>query len=126
MRTTSKCFKEQVQNHIIDGLDPDENFETLPEKLLSTIIDFTNWYGAYEQRNYPKRQEAFTSWLDGLPSSLSTEFEYYKVHQTMKSWWENCGETYKYKEPTDKEYQLYKNLIYREFQTLCKQNDVKF
>jgi hypothetical protein len=137
MRTTSKCFKEQIQGHILNGmLDRDElksgyGIETNEDNLVRTQLmtvtnEFSSWYGPYERKMHPNRQDAFTNWLDGLPSCLSTEFEYYNVHQTVKSWYENCGETYKHQEPSDKEYTLYKNLVYREFNNLCRQNKINF
>ncbi len=44
----------------------------------------------------------------------------------MKKWFENCGETYTKDEPDEKEFELYLNLVTREFQMLCKKEGIDF
>lgn len=122
MKTTKKEFKNQVQEHILNSLDEQET--TNPKEQLQNVVsEFKNWYSPYEQKMHPNRQEAFTDWMNGLPSCLNTEFTNYGINQTLKSWYENCGETYK-EHDSDKESQLYRNLVYREFNTLLKKNDL--
>jgi hypothetical protein len=122
MRTTSKAFKEQVQEYIINGLS-DDNQTELKSKLEDVVSDFHSWYSPYEQKRTPNRQEAFKEFLNCLPSSIHTEYTHYRINQTLKSWFENNGETYKDK-PTDKELDLHHHLVYRELNTLLKQNNL--
>jgi hypothetical protein len=120
MRTTKKEFKNQIQEHIIKCLSTDQYTE-LHFQLNEVVEAFKNWYSPYEQKRFPNRQEAFQDWLMGLPSELSVEYTNYGISETLKSWFENCGETYK--EQKD-ELKFYTYLIYREFQSLCKQNKI--
>jgi hypothetical protein len=135
MRTTNKLFKDQVQNHIKNGLLDEQGLksgygiETNEDNLLKNQLsivskEFNSWYGRHEQKMHPNRQEAFTNWLDGLPSCMSTEFEYHNVHKTMKNWFENTGMDYKHNDPNTDEYVLYKNLVYRELKTLANKNNI--
>jgi hypothetical protein len=122
MRTTSKAFKEQVQEYILNGLSEDYGTDTQAQ-LQGVINDFHSFYSPYEQKRTPNHQEAFKEFLNGLPSSLHTEYTHYGINQTLKSWFENNGETYKDK-PTDKELDLHHHLVYRELNTLLKQNNL--
>jgi len=123
MRTTNKEFKAQVQEHILDNLSTDEYTEPMFQ-LNQVVEEFKNWYSPYEKRQHPNRQEAFTNWLNGLPSCLHVEYMNYSINQTLKQWFENCGMIYKDRD-SDKESELYRNLIYREFRTLCKKHNVE-
>jgi hypothetical protein len=124
MNTNSKCFKEQVQTHIIDRLSTDET-EILKEQLQNVVNKFTNWYSPYEQKQYPNRQDAFIYWLWCLPSCINQEFTNYEIQKTYNSFFENCGMQPKH---TDQEkmnfYYMY--WIFREFQALCKKEGVQF
>lgn len=124
MKTTNKLFKTQVQKHIIEGLSEDQHTE-LDQQLQDAVKGFNNWYGPHEQKRTPNRQKAFQEWLMCLPSELNTEFTNYEINQTLKGWFENVGEGYKERD-SDKASDLYTALVYREFNTLCKQNGVKF
>lgn len=124
MRTTNKEFKIQVQEHILEILSADETV-FINEQLKNVVDGFLNWYSPYERKMTPNIQEAFKQWLKGLPSELNIEFEYYKVTPLLKSWYENCNIPFKEKFSSE-EYDLYLNLVYREFQTLCKIHNVPF
>jgi hypothetical protein len=132
--TTKKVFKGFVQEHVMNimldeaeiesGYDIQTTEENLVTTQLQIVIDeFKNWYSPYEQKQTPNRYEAFKSWILGLPSCFSVQYEYYPIHQTMKGWFENCGETYK-GEPGSKESDLYYYLTTREFEVLCKKHGV--
>lgn len=123
MRTTKKEFKEQIQEHILNRLSTDET-ENPKEQIQNVIAEFHNWYSPYEQKHTPNCQEAFSNWLNCLPSGINLEWTYRGVNKTLKSWFENMGETYKDRD-TDKEAILYHHLVYREFNTLAKKNDLK-
>lgn len=114
MKTTNKLFKSQVQEHILNNMSED---------FGNVIKDFQSYYHPTTQKLIPNRQEAFTSWLQGLPSTLDVEYTNHGIHETLKTWFENVGETYKDRD-SDKEAQLYYNLVYREFNTLLKKNDL--
>lgn len=122
MKTTKKEFKEQVQKHILESLS--EDYGSNPKEQLEAVTKgFQNWYSPYEKMNLNK-QEAFTQWLQGLPSELNTEFTYHGINKTLASWFENVGEPYKDRDG-DKEAQQYYHLVYREFNTLLKKEGVK-
>ena len=125
IRTNSKVFKSQVQEHILNNLSEDyHDSDHVADRLADVWSDFNSWYGPHEQKHHHNKQEAFTHWLDGLPSCLNTEFESYNVHQTMKSFFEDAGGSYNKSKPDDKEYKLYKNLIYMNLLDLSKKYNV--
>lgn len=124
MRTTNKCFKEQIQGHILNTCLSEEYGSTQKEQLQAVVEGFQNWYGPYEQRQNPNRQEAFKSWSWGLPSQWNIEYTNYNIEETVKGWFAACEETYKEPKDTDKTNDLYVNLLYREFNTLLKKNDL--
>lgn len=119
MRTTNKCFKEQVQKHIMESID-----EGLSVQEVANNFEREFW--SHERQWNINKQEYFKRWLTGLPSSLSIEYTYSGIHETMKKWFENCGETYTKDEPDEKEFELYLNLVTREFRTLCKKEGIDF
>ena len=113
MRTTGTQFITLVRTHIIDRLEEEETTE-LKEQLQIVMNDFNNWYCPCEKKRTPNIQMAFKHWLLGLPSSLSFEYSHYNISQTLKSWFEECGEKYKETEGS-KESDLYYHLVVREF-----------
>lgn len=122
--TTRKGFKEQVQNYIMDRLSMDEH-EELAFQLNAVVEGFKNWYGLYEQKRTPNRQEAFIEWLKGLPSELNVDYMNDVIVETYRSWFKAIGESQK-KMKEEKEIEWFYYLIFREFQTLCKKEGVKF
>jgi hypothetical protein len=124
MNTNSKCFKEQVQTHLIERLSTDYT-TNLKEQLQNVVNEFTNWYGPYEQKQRPNRQDAFIDWLWGLPSCLNAEYENYNISLAYRSFFENCGMQPRYTDQ-DKMNFYYMYWIFREFQTLCKKEGVRF
>jgi hypothetical protein len=131
MKTTNKCFKEQIQTHILerlteeDFINDDYKLSTTKDKIELVVKEFKNWYNPYEQKVTPNLQTAFIGFLQGLPSCLNIEFTYHNIHETMKEWFEKCGETYR-GEHGGKESDYYYKLIYREFKNLCKIYKVTF
>jgi len=123
-RTTKKEFKLQVQNHIIERLSTNETTE-LKQQLKNVLRDFVNWYSPYEKKVHSNTYQAFTSFLQGLPSCLNVEFEYYPIHLALKEWFENTGNTYVENETRD-ETRLYYHLVTREFIALCQKNNLFF
>lgn len=133
MRTTTNIFKTKVQNHIIDRLGntwdevnqrENEN-ATTAERLQNVVDTFNSWYCPYEQRRTPNRGDAFRSFLQGLPGCLNAEFTYYAQRETLREWHEQTAEEaecYTDEQITNSYYYL----IYREFVTLCKKNNITF
>lgn len=124
MRTTKKEFKEQIREHILACLSDDVKTD-VKEQLQNVVCEFHSWYGPYEQKRTPNKHEAFKGFLLGLPSCFNAEFTHYGISQTLKGWFERCGETYKEQE-VDKEVKLYYHLVTREFQWFCQKNGVDF
>jgi hypothetical protein len=122
MRTTNKIFKDQIQEHILNGLSEDISSEQR-DQLKAVVDSFHNWYSPYEQKRTPNRQEAFKEFLNGLPSELHLEWTNYGVNQTLNKWFTTAGEVYKEKS-SDKDLDTYHNLVYREFNNLLKKNDL--
>lgn len=124
MRTTKKEFKAQVQAHILDGLCTDET--TVPaEQLQNVANEFASWYTGYNKRLHPNRQDAFISWMNGVPSVLGNEFTHYGIYTALKTWFEACGETY-IERDSDKEVPLYECLFYRELLVLFRKHGIDF
>ena len=116
MKTSNKKFKVLVQDHIIECLDSD---------LESVINEFHVWYVPHTQKRYPNRQQAFCEFLKCLPSSIGIEYEYYKVSNTVREWYDTCDMTYNEKRSgTSEEFEFYLRLIYREFMTLLKKENL--
>lgn len=121
VRTTNKDFKMQVQRHILERLNDEETTDT-KKQLKNVISEFENYS---KDLKFHNTQDAFTSFLQCLPSCLSVEFEYHKIYKNLKEWFENCGEVYEEREP-EEEAELYYYLIFREFKNLCKNYNVDF
>lgn len=133
MKTTTKQFKQKVQQYITDRLGNtwDETTQsenenaTTAEKLQNVVAEFNRWYCPYEHRRNPNRGEAFADFLQGLPSCINTEFTYYDQRQTLREWHEQTeaeAEAYTDEQITRNYYYL----IYREFCNLCKIHNIKF
>ena len=112
MRTTNKCFKEQVQQHILDIIDEDCGSIEAVSQAYQEEFNFPN-----NQKRYPNHQDRFQEWLKGLPTALNIEYEYYTVNETLKQWFEACGAKYT-GEPGDKAFSLYLHLVTREFRAM--------
>lgn len=121
MRTTNKFFKDQVQGHIMDSVLSEDYGETVQEQLQAVLDEFKSWYSPYERKMNPGVHMGFKNWMLGLPSCFNIEYEYYHISQTLRKWFETCGEVYKERD-SDKEAELYYHLITREFETLCRKN----
>jgi hypothetical protein len=122
IRTNSKVFKEQVQEHILDNLSEDyHDSDHVADRLADVWNEFKSWKHGQRIAN---EQEAFGQFIDGLPSVINTEYTHHGIHNTMKEWFENCGAAYKYDEPHESEYNLYKNLVYMNLQDLSKKYGV--
>jgi hypothetical protein len=122
MNTMTNIFKAKVQDHIINSLSTDET-TILVDQLQTVVNEFNKWYSPYEQKRTPNKQQAFTEFLNCLPSCINQEWEYSGITNTMKSWF---GSDYSDPKSNSKEAEAYLHLIHREFKTLCKKNNVKF
>lgn len=134
MRTTNKAFKSQVQDHVIDRLMKQDDLlqiydiEVTEDNYLATQLEavkheFHNWYNPYEQKRTPNHQEAFIDWTQELPSCLDIEYTHHNINEKLKEWYTNVGAEYK-EQPTDKQVNQYNALVYREINTLMKQNKI--
>jgi len=133
MRTTTREFKNKVQQHIIDRLgnpwdnenDHENENATTPEKIQNVVNEFLSWWNSYEQRRTPSKAEAFKSFLQGLPSCLNAEFTYYNQRESLREWHEQTeAEAERYNDLQVEA--AYYHLIFREFSTLCKKNNITF
>lgn len=133
MRTTTREFKNKVQQHIIDRLGNPWDYEndhenenaTTAEKLQNVVNEFLSWWNSYEQRRTPSKAEAFKSFLQGLPSCLNAEFTYYNQRESLREWHEQTkAEAERYNDLQVEA--AYYHLIFREFTTLCKKYQVEF
>lgn len=124
LKSNSKIFKTKVQEYIIKRLDTDYTND-LKEQLENTVSGFYDWYQGYEVKRIPNKYKAFGDWLSGLPSQLNIEFSYYDCRNTLKEWFEqNEKESQKYDDNRVWENYLY--FITREFESLCKKNNIEF
>lgn len=126
MRTTNKAFKALVQEHIIECMQTPQG--EVPTQQLKEVVDaFKDWYTPYEQEMTPNHQDAFISFLQGLPSELSVEFSSFMICETLKYWFTHPTVNVEFVERhADKEAQTYYHLIYREFRILCTKYDVEW
>jgi hypothetical protein len=125
MRTTKKEFKEQVQKHVLESLS-EEHGTTTKDQLQSVVEGFKNWWGPYEQKRNPSKYGAFKDWTMCLPSEINVEYRHYAMEDNVKSWFNACGEEYKEPKDESKTHDMYLHLVTREFDTLCKKNNIKF
>jgi hypothetical protein len=119
VRTTTKCFKDQIRGHIFEILD-DEYTKELPEQLQNVIDGFRNWWTGYEQKRNPNMYGAFTDWFLGLPSEINVEYRHFAIEEIVVSWFNACDEEYKQPKDESKTYDLYYHLVTREFYALCR------
>lgn len=119
-RSNSKEIKQEIQAHILECIELEEEYETVSEELEQVIGGFQRWWSDHEQiRNH---QEAFTSYLMCLPSEFTVEFQTYSMEQRLEGWLGKGSREY----TTDEISTRYYWLIYREFHTLCRKHKVTF
>jgi hypothetical protein len=119
MRTTNKLFKNQVQKHIKEAITEDHTLDSLVDKFHTE-----KYSSPYEQKQ--NKYDAFKDWMTGLPTGFNIEYTNHGVHETLSSWYKNCGENFDSKKLTQDEANLYYHLVTREFKTLCNKNNIKF
>ena len=124
MKTTTKEFKKQVQEYIIDCLCTDYTTD-LKEQLQNVVNEFKWWYSDYNKKRIPNKQEAFEDFLNGLPSCLSIDYITYNIYMILAKWFKySLEDAFKYSEMQT--CKMFLHLISREFKTLCKQNNIEF
>lgn len=133
LRSTSKIVVERIRNHVLGNLTVDGlgiHDEPNPKDQLQALVDgFHNWYGPYERKHTPNLQEAFNSWLDGLPSEFHYEFTNWGAREVLDRWFETTIYTDNAENPSVKFedsniMNLYKHLMRRELKNLMKQHSV--
>jgi len=124
IRTNSKQVKQAIQEYIIGCIDT-EPYDFDPEilNLKAKLELVTATYREEKHRDKGNLQDLFIEWLQGLPSILNIDFEYYKILELMENEWG-------LKKPENKTLsdssELFYKLIYREFLTLCKNHKVDY
>lgn len=120
-RSTHNTVASQIQAHVIECLSTDESTD-LQEQLQDVADAFNNWYGDFEKKRMPNRQNAFIDWLHGLPSELSVEMYYHNQRELLNTWMGVPTKPFS-DEQVDKTY-FY--LIFREFNKLTRMHDIQF
>ena len=82
--------KHPVYQYIIDAIDAEGyevKAETVQERLQFIANCFTSEYcHPYEVQRTPNVQQRMADWLAGLPSSITIDFEYYRIIEIAKQW----------------------------------------
>lgn len=124
MKSNNKIVVNRIREHIKDCLSTD-NTQDLGEQLQAVAKGFHNWYGPYEQKRTPNRQQAFMDWLMCLPGELSVEYYHHKQEEILDKLLEDVPRT-KANYSTQEIQDRYLGLIYREFAKMCKENKILF
>lgn len=118
--SNNKVTSEKIQDHIIEIIS-DEYGTTPAQKLESVVAGFHSWYGAYERRAQQNVQQAFADWLSCIPSAIDAEYRTYEQEELLTQWLGATGKEYS----PDAIGARYYQLIFREFQKMCKKYGVQ-
>lgn len=111
---------QKIQDHIIEIIS-DEYGTTPAQKLESVVAGFHNWYTNPERRMTPNVQQAFSDWLSCLPSSIDAEYRTYEQMEILNEWLGTKDKSFTVDEIGNR----YHQLIFREFQKMCKKYGVQ-
>lgn len=102
-RTTSKAFKAQIMKHIIDI------------NQVDTLEDiFKMWLRECPPTKRQSYQDAFVSWGQGLPSTISVLFNTEEIIDELEKWFTDADMVFDRKRVEKDPMGYYLNLIYRE------------
>ena len=121
MRTTNRKIKDQIQNHILGALGEGMTLSDVVDRFHKEKYSHPNEIKYYKGNKHA----AFKDWMLGLPSSFNVEYTNEGIHTALKTWFENACENEYRPSKTIEESDLYFHLVTREFDTLCKKNNIK-
>lgn len=122
LRSTRKEVKERIHDYIMDRFDPSnygreaEEFNTFHDTALFIWRTFDEEYRLHDPktlRYYGSLQNAFTSWLQGLPSVFYPEYYINSAVLTVGRWLDETEAELERFNETEAEAHASK-LIYRE------------
>lgn len=111
---------QKIQDYILECMSDDYGTEP-KQQIESVVAGFRHWYGPYEQRHNPNVQAAFGEWLRGLPSEMFVSPYYEDMRKMLTQWLGATEKEYGDDQVSDRYYQL----IFREFQKMCKKYGVQ-
>nr|DAV38615.1 MAG TPA: hypothetical protein [Caudoviricetes sp.] len=83
-------LRQKEERYILDCIDNEEYdivCNSTKEKLEFVVKVFNQEYNCISvKRTYPNVQARFEQWLRGLPSSISVEYDNYKIGEIGKIW----------------------------------------
>lgn len=118
--SNNRNTSEKIQDYILESLSDDYGTEP-KQQVESVVAGFRHWYGPYEQRHTPSVQAAFGEWLRGLPSEMFVSPYYEDMRKMLTQWLGATEKEYEDDQISERYYQL----IFREFQKLCKKYGVQ-
>jgi hypothetical protein len=127
MHTNSKVIIEAMQKHFIDNLNTQEQegHDNTTKTSLQIVVDcfISEYWHPYNINRYKgNKQEAFKSWLCGVPSCV----DFSVWNEDIINFMVSIG----LPQPENKDDQdsvnLYHILLYRAFTKLCKINKINF
>ena len=83
----SSELDQAAKKYILEAIDPDYN-EADPDDIQSLIDGLKKSFYAEYGWNVEQQgeQRALAEWLQGLPSAISIEYQYYAILELAKDW----------------------------------------
>lgn len=93
-----------------------------PYTPSEVLASFDNWYGEWERKAYPNRENAFVNWMQALPSALNHPFENEEIEELLKVWLEGVKPPSNKRNPysTSAMWQKMGSLTYRELRRMAE------
>ena len=127
MRTNSKVINEAMQKHFIDNLNTQEHegHDNTTKSSLQIVVDcfISEYWHPYNINRYKgNKQEAFKSWLCGVPSCV----DFSVWNEDIINFMASIGLPQPENKNDQESVNLYHILLYRAFTKLCKINKINF
>lgn len=128
MNSTNKIVVARIRKSLLeDILALNENTGkgfTAPRQFTPQEVmeSFDNWYGEYERKQTPNRQDAFVEWLRCLPSVLDQPYADHEIEDLLNVWLEGVPNNRKKPFTSDELWNKMGYLIYRELNKMIKED----
>lgn len=88
IRSNSRIVINRIRKSITEDFLSHNDDTNAPHTPAEVLASFDNWYGEYERKLYPNRENAFVNWMQALPSCLDHPFTNEDIEELLKVWLE--------------------------------------
>lgn len=88
IRSNSRIVINRIRKSIAEDFLAHNDDTNAPFTPTEVLASFNRWYGEYERKIYPNRENAFVNWMQALPTELNHPFADYEIEELLKVWLE--------------------------------------